>query len=132
VPSSRSEGDSHQLDGVSIGALFIILYHIPYFSRGILNNLVEEFLKFVTDVGFPIAGAVVCGGFVFIILKFILNEITGAVKGLGGMIKSLENRVQTMNNDIVKIDTLVSYAFNKQPNLDRLAANEGKEDARKD
>jgi len=48
------------------------------------------------------------------------------------MIKSLENRVQTMNNDIVKIDTLVSYAFNKQPNLDRLAANEGKEDARKD
>ena len=132
MPSSRSEGDSHQLDGVSLGALFIILYHIPYFSRGILNNLVEEFLKFVTDVGFPIAGAVVCGGFVFIILKFILNEITGAVKGLGGMIKSLENRVQTMNNDIVKIDTLVSYAFNKQPNLDRLAANEGKEDARKD
>ena len=132
MPSSRSEGDSHQLDGVSIGALFIILYHIPHFSRGILNNLVEEFLKFVTDVGFPIAGAVVCGGFVFIILKFILNEITGAVKGLGGMIKSLENRVQTMNNDIVKIDTLVSYAFNKHPNLDRLAANEGKEDARKD
>ena len=88
----------------------------------------EDFLKLVTDVGFPIAGAIVCGGFVFIILKFILSEITGAVKGLGGMIKSLENRVQTMNNDIVKIDTLVSYAFNKHPNLDRLAANEGKED----
>ena len=92
----------------------------------------EDFLKLVTDVGFPIAGAIVCGCFVFIILKFILSEITGAVKGLGGMIKSLENRVQTMNNDIVKIDTLVSYAFNKHPNLDWLAANEGKEDARKD
>jgi|TARA_R110000822_G_scaffold22603_2_gene70634 hypothetical protein len=93
---------------------------------------VEDFLKLVTDVGFPIAGAITCGAFVFIILKFILNEITGAVQGLGGMIKSLENRVQTMNNDIVKIDTLVSYAFNKHPNLERLAANEGKEDARKD
>ena len=92
----------------------------------------EDFLKLVTDVGFPIAGAVVCGVFVFIILKFILSEITGAVKGLGGMIKSLENSVQTKNYDIVKIDTLVSYAFNKHPNLDRLAANEGKEDARKD
>jgi hypothetical protein len=44
-------------------------------------------------------------------------KLLGAVKGLGGMIKSLENRVQTMNNDIVKIDTLVSYAFNKHPNL---------------
>ena len=92
----------------------------------------EDFLKVVTDVGFPIAGPLGCGAFVFIILKFILNEITSGVKGIGGMIKSLENRVQTMNNDIVKIDTLVSYAFNKQPNLDRLAANEGKEDARKD
>ena len=46
--------------------------------------------------------------------------------------RRVANRVQTMNNDIVKIDTLVSYAFNKHPNLDRLAANEGKEDARKD
>lgn len=92
----------------------------------------EGFLKLVTDVGFPIAGAIVCGTFVFIILKFILSEITASVKGLGNMIKSLENRVQTMNNDIVKIDTLVSHAFNKHPNLDRLAANEGKEDARKD
>lgn len=92
----------------------------------------EEFLKLVADVGFPIAGAIVCGSFVFIILKFILGEITGSVKGLGNMIKSLENRVQTMNNDIIKIDTLVSHAFDKQPNLDRLAANEGKEDARKD
>ncbi len=92
----------------------------------------EEFLNLVADVGFPIAGAIVCGIFVFIILKFILGEITGTVKGLGTMIKSLKNRVQTMNNDIIKIDTLVSHAFNKQPNLDRLAANEGKEDARKD
>ena len=92
----------------------------------------ESFLKLVTEVGFPIAGAIVCGTFVFIILKFILSEITSAVKGLGSMIKSLENRVQTMNNDIVKIDTLVSVAFNKKPNLERISAADGKEDSRKD
>ena len=92
----------------------------------------EEFFKLVTEVGFPIAGAVVCGGFVFIILKFILSEITSSVKGLGSMIKSLENRVQTMNNDIVKIDALFSSAFNTEPNLERIAASEGKEDARDD
>ena len=54
----------------------------------------EDFLKLVTDVGFPIAGAITCGAFVFIILKFILSEITSSVKGLGGMIKSLENRAK--------------------------------------
>ena len=92
----------------------------------------EDFLKLVTDVGFPIAGAVVCGAFVFIILKFILAQVEERIRGVAKAIGGLENKVEIMNNDIVKIDTLVSYAFNKHPNLDRLAANEGKEDARKD
>ena len=48
------------------------------------------------------------------------------------MISALNNRVQTMNNDLVKIDTLMSYALNVKPNVDRIAANEGKEDARRD
>ena len=37
-----------------------------------------------------------------------------------------------MNNDIVKIDAMVSVAFNRKPNLERLAAADGKEDSRKD
>ena len=37
-----------------------------------------------------------------------------------------------MNNDLVKIDTLLSYVLNIRPNIDRIAANEGKEDARRD
>ena len=48
------------------------------------------------------------------------------------MIKQLDNRVQTMNNDLVKVDALMSHALDVRPNVDRLAANEGKEDARKD
>ena len=44
----------------------------------------------------------------------------------------LDNRVQTMNNDLVKIDALLSYALNVKPNIDRIAANEGKDDARRD
>ena len=48
------------------------------------------------------------------------------------MIKGLDNRVQTMNNDLVKIDSLMSVALGVRPNVDRIAANEGKDDARKD
>jgi hypothetical protein len=33
---------------------------------------------------------------------------------------------------LVKIDALMSYAFGVKPNIDRIAANEGKEDARRD
>ena len=36
------------------------------------------------------------------------------------------------NPSRVKIDALLSYALNVRPNIDRIAANEGKEDARRD
>ena len=91
-----------------------------------------EFLKIVGDVGFPIAGALASGLFVFTTLRFILDSVTGSVNGLKGMITALNNRVQTMKNDLVKIDALMSYALNIKPNVERIAANEGKEDARRD
>ena len=91
-----------------------------------------DFMAFVGEVGFPIAGAIAAGFFVFTTLKFILASVTGSVQGLKAIIQSLNNRVQTMNNDLVKIDTLLSYALGVKPNVDRLAANEGKEDARRD
>ena len=37
-----------------------------------------------------------------------------------------------MNNDLVKLDALLSHVLNVRPNVDRFAANEGKEDARRD
>ena len=92
----------------------------------------DEFLQVAEKVGFPIAGALIAGFFIFIILKFILTELTGSIKSLNILITGLVNRIDTMNNDIVKIDTLISVAFNKKPNLERLAAADGKEDSRKD
>jgi len=94
--------------------------------------IIMDFLTFVSEVGFPIAGAVASGIFIFIILRFILATVTGSVNGLKNIIQSLDNRVQTMNNDLIKIDTLLSHIEGVKPNVDRIAANEGKEDARKD
>ena len=91
-----------------------------------------DFLSLVADVGFPIAGAIAAGSFVFLTLKFILAGVTSSVTTLKNIIGQLDNRVQTMNNDLVKIDALLSYCLNVRPNVDRLAANEGKEDARRD
>ena len=91
-----------------------------------------NFLTFVSEVGFPIAGALAAGAFVFIILKFILEQVTSSVNGLMNIIQALDNRVQTMNNDLVKIDTLLSHVTGVKPNVDRIAANEGKNDCRKD
>jgi hypothetical protein len=91
-----------------------------------------DFFTLVADVGFPIAGAIAAGVFVFVTLKFILAGVTDSVTTLKNIIGQLDNRVQTMNNDLVKIDALLSYALGVKPNVDRIAANEGKNDARRD
>ena len=91
-----------------------------------------DFLTLVSEVGFPIAGAIAAGAFVFLTLKFILAGVTGSVTSLKNIIGQLDNRVQTMNNDLVKIDALLSYVLGVKANIDRIAANEGKEDARRD
>ena len=91
-----------------------------------------DFLTIVSDVGFPIAGALAAGGFVFLTLKFILAGVTGSVTTLKNIIGQLDNRVQTMNNDLVKIDALLSHTLGVRPNVERIAANEGKDDARRD
>ena len=91
-----------------------------------------DLLSFVGDVGAPIAGAIAAGYFVFLTIRFILAGVTSSVTTLRSIIGQLDNRVQTMNNDLVKIDALMSYAFGVKPNIDRIAANEGKEDARRD
>ena len=89
-------------------------------------------MSFIGDVGAPIAGALAAGYFVFLTIRFILAGVTGSVTTIKNIIGQLDKRVQTMNNDLVKIDALMSYAFGVKPNIDRIAANEGKEDARRD
>ena len=48
------------------------------------------------------------------------------------MISALDNRVKTMNNEIVRLDALVCCALGVKPDVRRMSAADGKEDARKD
>ena len=48
------------------------------------------------------------------------------------IIGSLDNRVQTMNHDVIRIDTLMSNAFGVRPDMERIARADGKNDARRD
>jgi hypothetical protein len=92
----------------------------------------EVFFEILTQFGLPVAASAVMGGFIYIILKYILGGVVGSVKGLHGIIMGLENRIDTMNNDLIHIDTLISSALHLKPDLDRIARSDGKNDARKD
>lgn len=92
----------------------------------------DQFFKLVADVGFPIAAACAGGYFVFLTLKFILAGVTSGVNGMKGIIVALDNRVKTMNHDVIRIDTVVSNALGLRPDVDRVARADGKNDARRD
>ena len=94
--------------------------------------MVGDILNFIEQIGVPITSALAVGYFLFIILKFLLSQLTDRVAVLSRALLSLENKVDVMNNDIVKIDTQFSCAFGCEPNLNRIVASEGKEDCRDD
>ena len=91
-----------------------------------------DFLKLALDVGFPIAAAIAAGFFVFLTLKFILASVTSDVKKLSGIIEALDNRVKTMNADVIRIHTLISATLKIRPDVERIGRANGKEDCRKD
>ncbi len=91
-----------------------------------------DIFKLIAEVGFPIAGALAAGFFIFLTLKYILASVSDSVNSLKGIISALDNRVKTMNHDVIRIDTLMSNALGIKPDTDRIARADGKNDARRD
>ena len=87
----------------------------------------------IAEVGAPIAGALLAGVFIFIIMKQIMGGVVNQINTLRGFTESLITRVKTINNDMIRLDTSVSAALELAPDLDRIARTEnGTIDARRD
>lgn len=79
-----------------------------------------NFFKLVVEVGFPTAGAIAAGYFVFLTLKFILASVTASINNMAMIIKGLDDRVDTMTTQLQQIDVKVSHALGLQPDYDRI------------
>ena len=91
-----------------------------------------EYLSLVTDVGFPIVASLAGGYFVFLTLNFILAGVLDDIKQQRMFSIALNNRVKTMNNEIVRIDVKMCQAFDIKPDYERISRADGQKDARKD
>jgi len=94
-------------------------------------------IRLVEDVGLPIAGGLIMGYFIFLIMKQLMGNLVNDIQGVQAITKMLITRASIMNNDMIRIDTSVSSALNLPPDLDRIARAEnfvedGKIDARRD
>ena len=92
----------------------------------------NEAFTLIGDVGFPIAIALIAGFFIFLTIKYILESVIGQGNGIHGIVQALDNRVKTMNHDIVRLDATMCSVLGIRPDLNRIARADGKEDARRD
>ena len=92
----------------------------------------DDIFLLVGELGLPIAGCILLGGFIYLILKYILAGVTVQVSTMHGIITMLDNRIKNMNNDMIKLDLLISHSLELKPDEERIARADGKEDARRD
>ena len=92
----------------------------------------NEIFILIGQLGFPIAVALAGGYFVYLTIKLLLQGVLGSIKGMAGIITSLDNRVKTMSHEVIRVDTQISSALGLKPDLERIARADGKTDARRD
>lgn len=90
---------------------------------GLVSQLLEQ--------GTAVAGAVVAGYFGYQAIKFILAGVTSSIVGMKTTISRLEKRVDTMGNQLIRIDVKASHALGLQADYTRISRAE-KDDHRKD
>jgi hypothetical protein len=91
-----------------------------------------EIFGVIAELGFTITAVLGGGVFIIILLKYILASVVDATANLSMLITALDNRVKTINNEIVRLDSLVCHVLGVKPDVSRMSAADGKEDARKD
>ena len=91
-----------------------------------------EYFTLIAEVGFPIAMSLIGGFFIFLTIKYILESVVGQVQSIHLIVQSLDNRVKTMNHDMVHMDCTMCSVLGIRPDLDRISRADGKEDARRD
>ena len=91
-----------------------------------------EVFLLIAEVGFPIAMSLIGGFFIFLTIKYILESVIGQVQGIHVIVQGLDNRVKTMNHDMVRMDATMCSVLGIRPDLERIARADGKEDARRD
>ena len=96
-----------------------------------------DIFQFLSEVGIPIGTAVVMAFFIYLTLKFTFDSVLSQIASTENIISMLETRARVMNNDIIRIDLLVSSALDVAPPVYRVARAEnfvedGTIDARRD
>lgn len=92
----------------------------------------NEIIQAIETIGIPAAGAVGLGYLVWTLFKSLIADIHKKLDAQHSMVVALIDRIRQMDNDMIRIDTMVRAALKLPPDVNRIARADGKKDVRKD
>ena len=92
----------------------------------------RDFMTVLETVGIPAAFAVAAGWMVWKLFNHLIADVHKKLDTQHGMIVALIDRVRQMDNDMIRIDTMVRTAMKIPIDVYKLARADGKKDQRKD
>jgi len=92
----------------------------------------RDFMTILESVGIPAAFAVAAGWMVYKLFNHLIADVHKKLDTQHGMIVALIDRIRQMDNDMIRIDSMVRTAMGVTIDVDRLARADGKKDQRKD
>jgi hypothetical protein len=90
--------------------------------------MIELVFYIIEGAGFSVAAAIVGGGVVYLSIKMMLAGVRDNIRQMSAHIVRLEERIKDMDNDIIKIDTLVSMALDLPLAVERIGRADGRDD----
>ena len=91
-----------------------------------------DYIGIIETIGIPMVGAIGMGYLVWLVVKFLMADIHKKLDTQHQMIVALIDRIRQMDNDMIRIDSMVRTAVGVQIDVDRIARADGKKDQRKD
>ena len=92
----------------------------------------RDFMTILETEGIPAAFAIADGWMVWKLFNHLIADVHKKLDTQHGMIVALIDRVRQMDNDMIRIDSMVRTAMGIHVDVDRLARADGKKDQRKD
>jgi hypothetical protein len=93
---------------------------------------------FVSSIGIPAAGAIGIGYLFYFLLQWMMKVIIAKLDSIEGMTIKLIDRIRMMDNDLIRIDSMIRIMNNLPPDYNRLTRKDSalrdapEEDGRRD
>ena len=80
----------------------------------------DYIIGLVNDFGFPVVLAVLMGGFIWYMFKYVTTELKPKLGEANGVLIGLIDRIRMMDNDLIRLKTKIETVKNQKHKLQKV------------